>query len=201
MPFVPNVPGVPPLSSFIPNAIVPLLGDAIGLILGALNIQTWGIFLDGVPVLTYDNFVSFDYSQDWEISTYPVEDGSFTAYDKVQRPAEIRVSVSAGGSVANRQVMLLAIDAQMSTTLTYDIVTPETVYLNYNFIRREFDRAASNVGLVLVHLYFMEIIETATSIFQNTFSPANAGQVGLGTTSAAQIGPSSSSSISLSGWQ
>ena len=199
MPFVPNVPGVPPLTSFIPNAVVPILGDAVGLILGALNIQTWGIFLDGIPVLTYDSFVSFGYAQDWEISTYPVEDGSFTAYDKVQRPAEIRVRISAGGSVTNRQAMLLAVDAQMSTTALYDIVIPETVYLNYNFVRREFDRAAANVGLLVIDLLFMEVIETATAQFQNVISAAAAGQVGIGNTIAGPTPAQQSAAISGQG--
>lgn len=199
MPFVPNVPGVPPLSSYIPNSITPLIGDAASLILGALNVQIWGVFLDGIPVLTYDSFISFGYQQDWEISTYPVEDGSFTAYDKVQKPGEIRVRISAGADVLNRQAMLLAVDAQMSTTALYDIVTPEFVFLNYNFTRREYDREAARVGLVVVDLFFTEVIETATAQFQNTFSPTNAGQVGLGNVSTTPTDAQAQAAVSGQG--
>lgn len=163
------------------NEVFPLAGDAAGLVLAAIGVQTWGVFLDGVPVLTYDNFVSFGYQQEWRISTYPLENGSFQSYDKVQMPSEIRVQISAGASVLNRQAMLDLIDLNMSTTLLYDIVTPEKVYLDYNFMYREYDRHAADVGLVVIDLHFMEIIQTATAQFQNTQSPAYAGQIGLGT--------------------
>lgn len=201
MPFVPNVPGVPALSSYIPNNLTLLLGDAAGLILGALGVQTWGIFLDGIPVLSYDNFVSFEYSQDWDISTYPVESGSFASYDKVQNPSEIRVRISAGADVLNRQAMLDTIDLQMSTTITYDIVTPETVYLNYNFRRREYDRAAEKVGLIVVDLYFIEIIQTATALFQNVANAAFSGQVSVGNTIPGSTSPNTAGQVSASGWQ
>ena len=169
------------------NGIVMLLEDAVSAILGLLTPQ-WGIYLDGVPVLTYDNQVNFGYSQEWQISTYPVEQGSFFNYDKVQKPAEIRCRFSSGASVLNRQAMLQSIDAVMNTTDLYDVVTPEETYIGFNFIRREYDREAANVGLVVIDLIMMEVIESATAQFQNTQSPSNASQVSTGTQSP---GPSS----------
>ena len=65
MPEVPNLPGVPTLSSYSANDVVLLLADVVDAIIGAL-VPQWGIFLDGIPVITYDNQVSFSYSQDWK---------------------------------------------------------------------------------------------------------------------------------------
>lgn len=195
---VPNVPGVPSLPSFSPNDAVLLLADVVSEIFGETSAQ-WGIFQDGAPVLTYDSQVSFSYSQDWKIATYPVEDGSFTSYDKVQMPSMIRCRFSAGASATNRQAMLDSIDAVMSTTETYDVVTPEEVYLSYNFTHREYDREAASVGLVVIDVWLMEVIQTATTQFQSTTSPADAGQVGLGNVAAPSTDAQTQSAISAQG--
>jgi hypothetical protein len=193
---VPNVPGVPSLSSYSPNNITLLLEDVVSEIIGALLPQ-WGIFLDGIPVLTYDNQLNFGYSQEWRISTYPVEQGSFMNYDKVQVPSEIRCRFSAGASAINRQAMLQSIDAVMNTTDLYDVVTPEKVFISYNFIRREYDREAANVGLVVIDLILMEVIQTATAQFSNTQNPTMGSQYGVGTVPVGT--PSSSTTSSISG--
>lgn len=200
MPDVPFVPGVPALSSYGANPIELLLEDAVSVLLQILGVQ-WGIFLNGIPVLSYDNQVSFGYSQDWDISTYPVEDGSFTTYDKVQEPSEIRVRFSAGADVINRQTMLQSVDAVMSTTALYDVVTPEAIFLNYNFMHRDYDREAARVGLIVIDLYLKEVIETATASFQNTQLPSYAGQVGLGNVNAGSTDPGTAANVSSQGWQ
>lgn len=200
MPQVPNVPGVPALSSYSATGIVLLLADVVGAIFGILLPTQWGIFLDGIPVLSYDNQVSFEYSQDWRISTYPVEQGSFQSYDKVQMPSEIRCRFSAGASVTNRQEMLQSIDEVMNTTDLYDVVTPEIVYLGYNFVHRDYNREASRVGLVEIDVFLMEVLETATAQFQDTLSPTTAGQVGLGNVSANPTDSGTAGSVVSAGW-
>jgi hypothetical protein len=194
MPEVPNVPGVPPLSSYSDNPITLLLEDVASAIFGILSPQ-WGIFLDGAPVLTYDTQLTFGYSQDWKISTYPVEQGSFQTYNKVQMPSEIRCRFSAGASAINRQAMLQSIDQVMNTIDLYDVVTPEVVYLQYNFGHREYDRDAANVGLVSIDIFLTEVLETATAQFQNTQSPTVAGQYGSGVVSAPVTDPTLSGAV------
>lgn len=164
-----------------------LVSDVISAILGASFQQQWGIFLDGEAVIAADNQISFEYKQEFPISTYPVEDGGFQSYDKVQLPAQIRCRFSAGGSVLNRQAFLSSIDDQMNTTDLYDVVTPETVYPGYNFTHREFPREAQSVGLIVVDLWLTEIRQSATSEFQSTQQPGAAGQQSSGFVTAKPI--------------
>ena len=181
MAFVPNVSGVPPLSSFQLGPVALVLADAVGGIEGLGSGPQWGIFLDGAPVLDYDSFVSFDYKQDYVISTYPVENGGFQSYDKVQLPFDVRVKVSAGGSIANRAAFLASIDAVIGDTNLYDVVTPEITYTSVNFTHRDVHRAAANgLGLLVVDLWMEEVRETGSTAFQNTQQPGEAGQVGGG---------------------
>ena len=90
---VPNVPGVPPLSSYGANNITLLVEDAVSVVLGTLGAPQWGIYLNGVAVLSYDNQVSFSYKQDWKISTYPVEQGSFPELRQGATPVRDQVPV------------------------------------------------------------------------------------------------------------
>ena len=186
---MPNLPGVPPLSSYAENAVELLFADAAEILLGFLDEPQWGVFLNGVPVIVADNQVSFDYKQDWPISTYPVEEGQFQTYDRVQLPSEIRVRFSAGGAAANRQQFLQSIDQVMNSgTTLYDVLTPEEAYLDYTFQHRDFARTAdSGVGLITVDLWMLEVVETATAQYQNTQQPGDAGQQGSGQTTATSV--------------
>ena len=178
MPNVPFAPGVPALSSFAPGQVALLVADVIGAILPP---PVWGIFLDGEPVIAADNTVTLDFRQDAPISDYPVEPNSFMSYNKVQLPADLRVRVSAGGSLADRQAFLASIDAVMNTTDLYDVVTPEQTYTDYCFSHRDFRRAARNgQGLISVDLWLTQVRQTSSATFTSTQQPGDAGQVGKG---------------------
>ncbi len=177
---IPKVPGVPSLASYAASSIALLIADAINIVFGAPQ-SLWGIFLDGEVVLESDSMVSFDLRQDLPTSDYQIEEGSFQSYDKVQLPTEIRVRVSAGGDLARRQRFLQSIDAVMNTTDLYDIVTPEAVYLNYNFTHRDFRRQSDQGnGLIVVDLWMTEIRESSQTTFSNTQTPGAAGQQNSG---------------------
>ena len=178
---IPNVDGVPSLASYAANDIVLLVEDLFSLIFGSSEPQ-WGIFLDGEAVIAADSTISFEYKQDTPVSDYPVEDGGFQSYDKVQLPGDIRMRFTAGGSVSNRANFLASIDAVMNTTDLYDVLTPEQVYLGYNFSHRDINkRTASNgVGLIAVDLWLTEIRVTSTATFTNTQQPGDSGQQNTG---------------------
>jgi hypothetical protein len=193
---VPNVPGVPPLSSYAVNSIVLLTADVIGALLGFFSAPIWGIYLNGTPVIEADSQIDFAYKQDSPISTYPVEQGQFQSYDKVQMPAEIRCRFSAGGTESNRQNFLQSIEGIFNTIDLFDVVTPEAVYTNYNFTHRDWDRTADKgVGLIVVDLWLTEVRQTATAQYQNTQNPANAGQQGQGAVPTEQPSADTSSLI------
>lgn len=177
---IPNVPGVPALLSFADDPVALLIRDAVALLLGRPGPQ-WGIFLDGEPVIEADNTISFDLKQDLPVSDYPVEDGGFQSYDKVELPADIRLRMSCGGSVEERQAFLDSIEENINTTDLYDILTPERVFTGYCFTHRDFRRTAQNgVGLIVVDLWLTNIRVTSTANFTNTQQPGDAGTQSAG---------------------
>lgn len=199
MPDIPNLPGVPPLSSYAPSGsdvFTLLASDVLAAAVSFLFGPVYGIFLDHLPlpVLAADNYVHFEHKQNFEIATYPVEastnlfgigqSGSFVSYDKVRLPAEIKVRVSTGGTIFDRQALLSTLDLVMPTTGLYDVVTPEHVYFNYCFIHREMVREADHgAGLIAVDITLMEVLQTATALFQSTQSAGIAGALNTGSVS------------------
>lgn len=180
MPNIPKLPGVPSLSSYAASSIVLLAADLVFALIGG-STSPWGVFLNGVQVIAADNTIGFEYKQDFPVSDYPVEEGGFQSYDKVQLPSDIRMRFSRGGSEQDRQEFLASIDEVMNTTDLYDIVTPEAVYLSYNFTHRDFRRRAEQgVGLIVVDLWLTEIRETSTTTFTNTQKPTVAGKQAIG---------------------
>ena len=196
MPQVPNVPGVPSLSSYsAPTAITLLVADAINLLAG-FGPPQWGLFLPGssVPVVTADSVISFDYKRDWAISDYPVEQGAFESYDKVQTPFTTRLRFSAGGSASNRQVLLDSIEAIADTLTLFDAATPEAVYESVNVNHVDYRRTAMNgVGLLSVDVWCTEIRVTGTSEFSNTRSPSGSSPVSGGVVSTQSPTPTQQS--------
>lgn len=177
---VPNLPGVPPLSSYGVNNASLLIADVVT-VLGAFLGPQWGIYLNGEQAFPYRSIVDFEYKQDWPTSDYSVEDGGFQSYDKVELPFDVKVRISSGGDIQSRQALLTSVRAAGPGLDLYDVVTPEDTYSSCNITHIDFHRSSDNgVGMVIIDIYFIEIRVTSTSTFSNTQTPVVAGQQSVG---------------------
>lgn len=141
--------------------------------------QQWGIFKDGEPVVVADSVNAFGYMQDWPISTYPVEEGGFETYDKVQLPFEQRVRFVTGGDREDRQALLDSIEAIAGDLNLYDVVTPEKVYLSCNVIHCDYERnEGRGAGLIRVNVYLMEVRVAASAQYNSATPVSNAKDPG-----------------------
>lgn len=177
-----TIPGVPALqiANLFATGVRLLTGDALAL-LGLPGVLEWGIFQDGIPVVIADSVVSFGFKQEWSLSTYPLEEGGFESYNKVNSPFDARVRYATGGSAADRKAMLDSIDAIAGTLDLFDVVTPEAIYTSVNIAHYDYHRTATNgAGLLQVDIFLLQVIVTATSTFSNTKTPAGANPVGGG---------------------
>jgi hypothetical protein len=180
MPDIPNLPGVPSLPSYSPNTVGLVIADAFA-VLNFLFGAQWGIFLNGAQAFPYNSILDIDYKNDNPTSDYPVEDGSFLSYDKVQLPFDVRMRVASGGSEFERQALLDAVLSAAQDLNLYDVVTPEQTYSDCNITHVDYKRSAINgVGVIVVDIWFVEIRQTATATFSNTQNPSVAGQQNTG---------------------
>ena len=186
---VPNVAGVPPLlGGFAPtNALTSLGDDLIGLADDVLSLfpfstsQQWGIFLDGVPVIIAESVLSIEFKQEWVIADYPIEEGGFESYDKVQRPFDVRMKFSAGRNEAARQALLESVQSIAGDYNLYDFVSPTDIIESVNIQHFDYQRTAtSGLGLFVIEVWGWQIQVSVGSGLSNTASPASAdpGSVG-----------------------
>lgn len=170
------------------NNIALLTADAVSVI-NAFSGPQWGIFLNGIQVVGQGflgaflgnvtgfgngNFLDLDYHVRYAISEYPVEQGAFQSYNKVQTPFDVAVTITAGGSDANRTLLLTQVEAIIGSTNTYTVVMPEGTLNSVNPIaygyRRQPDRG---LGLLEVNILFKQVRPAGNPTFSTTQTTGN----------------------------
>ena len=179
-PNVPNLPGVPAIPRSPQAAVSTVLTLATSQITGALAQSSqvaslWGIFdSDGNQVVSPDSFVDFDNRNEWEVSSFPQQQGAFSSYNKVQVPFEIAIRMTKGGSVDDRTQFLQDIASIAGDTNLYTIWTPEQTYDNVNITRYENTRRGAGGAFFLdVDVYFIQIVEVSAQYQSSSASPQN----------------------------
>lgn len=168
VPFAPGVPPLPRLPGALGVVVDLILSDALSLLAG-LGDPQWGLFLDGFPVVEAESVVSFEFKKGAQVANFPIEGGKFEAYDKVQRPFDVRLRFSTGDTLSARQELLESAQAAVDSLELMDAVSPEAVYENVNPTHMDYRRTAQNgVGLIVVDIFCEQIRTTATSTFTSS---------------------------------
>lgn len=205
VPPYPNVPpaaGVPAmkrsLSDPAPTTPAPLTQDGPGLAANQAA-PVWGVFdSEGVAAIAPDTVVDFEFRKENPISTFPVEEGKFESYNKVETPSAVRLTLAKGGTEAERAAFIVAMDFLAATTNLYTVVTPEASYLSMNVDHVDYGRKRDKgANLITASLWFEQVRVTATATYTQTKTPSGAATVNSGAvrtkpptpTQAAAIGP------------
>lgn len=155
---MPNIPAYVSRNVLSNNAIS--LGGA-ALINGVFG-KVWGVFNEfGIPIVLADSFGGMTYDAGSSISKYPVEQGSFSSYNKVNNPSMATVTFHKGsGGVTGRSLFLTQLETLLKSTISFHIVTPEYVYLTYQIIGINHARTAQDgATLLTVNLDLEEVLE------------------------------------------
>jgi hypothetical protein len=186
-PNVPDVPGVPPLARsatvFTPIRLGLDAAKSALFELSGVKPPVWGVFLPGgrTKALDPDSFLAVDYRNDSRVSTYPLEQGAFASYNKVQSPYEVRVRMAIGADQDTRSQFLAKCDAMLHSTDRFDVVTPEAVYLNATVTNFDYRReASSGATLIVVEMWFEEVREIGVAQYSSVKSPGAADPVSNG---------------------
>jgi hypothetical protein len=204
-PDVPRAPGVPPVLrqiGAIENKVVAIVSDAVSILklFGIGAGPQWGIFDQrGAPVLLGDSVVAVDYRKEYRISDYPVEQGGFASYNKVQQPFDVRVSFAVAGKLdlisslisggaigsmittmitgksptqARRGRFLEDLEAALASLYLFDVVTPEATYHSLNLVHCDYRREARNGATMLtIDVWCQEVRAIATAVYSQTKTP------------------------------
>lgn len=222
-PTVPIAPGVPPVNR-VPGAtfanVVLLTADAVSII-SALAGPSWGVFnsfgtqvigqqltgivnfaLGSLTGFGSGNFMDLDFKNRFSISKAPQEQGAFMSYNKVNSPYDVAITVTAGGTVQNRQLLISQVIAIIGSTDLFEVRMPEGPLAGLNPVGYQFSRKADRgLGLLVVEIFFEQVRPAGNPAFSTTATPSSTGAAAPTTGGAAPItspvNPSSTSTQSL----
>lgn len=186
-PDVPVANGVPTV--FRPNAFIlgvektVLLAADVLTVIGLFQGPQWGIFnQDGQLVANPDTFISMDFRQEYRISDYPRESGSFETYDKVQMPYDVRCTLGCHGKNMSKTAFLSAIDAATRSLDRFHILTPDAGVPSVSLVHYDYrrERARGN-GILIVDIWMQQLITDASASYTNTQQPEGAPNQAGGT--------------------
>jgi hypothetical protein len=202
-PDVPDVPGVPPVLRNAATTFVDgLVSGAVSALANAFGLDSflWGVYsASGLPALLADNVAALDYAREFVVPDFPVEGGSFQSYNKVERPYDVRITLTKGGSDADRRMFLSEAEAILASTGLFTVLTPEWSYGSCNCVHLDYERTAERGATLLrVELGFRLIRATASASFTNTKTPAGAANTNTGPVLPANPSPAQSAAIDSS---
>lgn len=212
-PNVPQVAGVPAIPRR-PGVNIPgqvSLSVLQGVLLRMFQVdRKWGIFdqegnplgdpsaftgilndvLETIGIAGTLSTVSVDYAKETRVSDFPLERGSFAAYNKVELPASPIVPLCWTGNENTRKEFLNQLDAACKSTDLYNVVTPEKTYLNYSIERYDYHRGAtSGTTMLTVWLYLKEIRQVSATFSVSTQISAPRDPAATPTADAGKVQP------------
>jgi hypothetical protein len=180
------------------------LGNQVGI---APNSQTTLQALEGAlasqitgSIAPQLSTLSLEFMKESRVSDFPLEQGGFASYNKVQTPASPVVTLILQGQESDRTYLLQAIDAACTSTNLYNVVTPTVNYQNYTVERYSYTRKSDRgLTLLIVEVALKEIRQVtpaySTSPIVAPVNPAASQQVSGGTVQPAPVPQSALSSL------
>jgi len=174
--------GAPTLLSGPAPAGAPAAATADAAVLQQAGKSEWGIYYKNSKLLEPDSIIALDYVREWAVADFQLEQGAFSSYDKVQRPFDIRLRITKGGSEQDRQSFLSDLELIADDLTLFEIVTPVKTYLSVTVTRLAMaQQASSGVGLLAIDLGIRQVRVTAGIAFTNVQNPGSADPVNSGT--------------------
>lgn len=177
----PNVPQVPGVPAIFRDLTIPSLPELVNLGLGGLadllfGTPLWGLYeQDGQPAVVFDTFLGIRFRDGGRISSFPVEQGTFSSFNKVETPYDASIRLAHSGDMASRNVMLAVLERIAGSTDLYSVVTPEIVYASANLVNYAYTRDTRNgSSMLIVELQLEEVRQTAVAQFTETEAPSGA---------------------------
>lgn len=189
MPLIPfpNVPQVPGVPAVLRDLTIPSIEELAQIgIAGIADLifgtPRWGIYDDSdQQVIEFDTFLGIRFRNNTRISTFPVEGGGFSSFNKVDTPFDVAIRVAHSGDMASREGVLAKLEQLKGSVELFSVVTPDIVYESANIVAYSYERTSRTGSSQLVlEIFLEEVRQTAAAAFSETAEPAGAEPVSNG---------------------
>ena len=137
----------------------------------------WSLYKsDGSQAVPFDTFFSLDVASDGKVTTYPTEPNGFFAYNKVQSPNIVNLTLGLTGGSADRRSVIESLEELAGSTELLSVVTPEKTFTNYSLESFDYTRTiADGTDRLKVNLRLVEIRQVSAEYSNEAIpSPKNA---------------------------
>lgn len=173
-----GMPDIPDFKGVVSATQGAAVGFGGAVLLRTLFGKVWGIVNEfGVPIVLADSVVGLTFDSGNDIANLPVERGSFSSYNKVNNPdiTTVQMNKSSGGAL-QRGAFLTQLKILSKSTLTFNIISPEYVYMSYSIVGIGYARTANEgTTLLKVNLDMQEVRQTKVEYsFEEVQQPSDA---------------------------
>ena len=157
---------------------------------------------DGGSAVTFTSFVDIDLRNEGQALSYPIEEGSFANYNKVDMPLDVRVTLATQGTDDEFNTILITLDIYKREAKMLYVITPSRLYENMTLEMYSYKRTReAGAGMLTVELALVEVREvetqTTTTVITKPKNPTSAGKTNTGKTQTqAQESPQGGSVLS-----
>lgn len=150
--------------------------------------QVWTLIDEGGGnVVEFTSFIDIDTRNEGQALSYPVEEGGFANYNKVQTPLDLRVTLATQGAEADFESILNRLDEYQAEARKLFVSTPAAFYGPMTLESYSNRRTTqSGAGLLTVELALVEVREvqtqTTTTVITKPKNPTSASTTNTGKT-------------------
>lgn len=149
----------------------------------------WGLLDEkGASVVSFTSFIDISVRNEGQALSYPVEEGSFTNYNKVESPLDISVTLATQGSESDFEFILVKLDEYKREAVTLSVITPALLYRNMTLKSYSYERKQeNNAGMLSVQLDLVEVRKSGqegSALVSRFKNPSSASPIHTGHASA-----------------
>lgn len=128
--------------------------------------EGWGLHPeDGGPDIVFTSVLSIDVKSSGKALTEPIEKSSFAAYNKIEEPLDVKVSLATQGSPGDAAATLEALETLKRECVKVTLSTPAATYDSLTLESFSYSRKAeSGACVLLVDCSLREVREVETGV-------------------------------------
>jgi hypothetical protein len=141
----------------------------------------------GGSAVAFTSFLDIDLKNAGQALSYPIEEGSFANYNKVESPLDMRVSLATQGTDADFEYILTKLDEYKREAVKLSVATPARLYESLTLETYSYKRGReAGAGILTVELTLVEVREVETQVTTTVVTkpknPTSSGKANTGKT-------------------